>query len=168
MAVPFSPVTLSAAPVLPQRPPGYNAPASPTRSAAGVVPMRLLIAAGLLVGLGGLMPPARQTVAAQPARPKPGLKFVVKIDPGQVGAKPESGRVLVGVGKPDGEPDFTNYRPPVLPILGADADAFTADKTVTLDASSDVFPLNGLNELPAGEYTVQARFATNPDLNLPD
>ncbi|HJZ60211.1 MAG TPA: hypothetical protein VKE74_35035 [Gemmataceae bacterium] len=106
-------------------------------------------------------------LSAVAAEPKAGLKFVVKIDPTQVGAKPESGRVLVGIGPANGEPNFTNYRPPVLPILGADADGFTADKSVTLDASSDVFPLNGLNAIPADEYSVQAVFATNPDINLP-
>ena len=107
-------------------------------------------------------------VAGQPAKPAPGLRFVVTIDPKQVGAKPESGRVLVGVGPAGGEPDFTNYKPPVLPILGADADNFTADKSVALDANADVFPLKPLNDLPAGEYTVQAVFATNRDVNLPD
>ena len=40
--------------------------------------------------------------------------------------------------------------------LGADANAFTADKSVTLDAYSDTFPLTPLNELPAGEYAVCA------------
>lgn len=104
---------------------------------------------------------------AQPA-PKPvGLKFQVKIAANQVGKQPESGRVLVGIGPADGEPDFTNYRPPVLPILGADAIAFAADKTITLDANSDTFPLDGLEKLPVGEYTVQAIFATNRDINLP-
>jgi len=104
---------------------------------------------------------------AQPA-PKPvGLKFQVKLSADQVGKTPESGRVLVGIGPADSEPDFTNYRPPVLPILGADAINFTAGKTINLDASSDVFPLDALEKLPAGEYTVQAIFATNRDINLP-
>jgi hypothetical protein len=118
------------------------------------------------VALGGLTPPARQ-VAAQPAKPA-GLRFVVTIDPKQVGAKPQSGRVLVGIAKKGRTPDFTEYKPPVLPVLGADADGFTADKTITLDAASDVFPAGALSTLPAGEYSVQAVFATNPDINLPD
>jgi Putative esterase len=105
-------------------------------------------------------------VAQPPAKPA-GLKFRVKIAVDQVGKDPESGRVLVAVGRAKGEPDFLNYRPPVLPVLGTDADAFTADKVITLDANSDVFPLKPLDELPAGEYTVQAVFATNRDINLP-
>ena len=107
-------------------------------------------------------------VAVQPANPPAGLRFVVAIDPKAGGAKPASGRVLVGVAKKGETPDFTTYRPPVLPVLGADATAFTADKVVTLDAESDAFPLTPLNDLPAGTYAVQAVFATNPDINLPD
>ncbi|MFO0824829.1 MAG: hypothetical protein U0792_17210 [Gemmataceae bacterium] len=103
----------------------------------------------------------------QPAAKPVGLKFQVKLAANQVGKVPESGRVLVGIGPADGEPDFTNYRPPVLPILGADADKFTADQTITLDVNSDVFPIDGLAKLPAGEYTVQAIFATHMDINLP-
>ncbi|MDB5312450.1 MAG: hypothetical protein JWO38_6652 [Gemmataceae bacterium] len=125
------------------------------------MPLRPVAAVAVLVA------PFVVVVAAEPAKPPGGLRFVVKIDPKQVGAKPASGRVLVGVAKAKEVPDFTNYRPPVLPILGADAEMFTADKTITLDAASDVFPLTPLNDLPAGEYAVQAVFATNPDINLP-
>ena len=39
---------------------------------------------------------------------------------------------------------------------------------VTLDGKSATFPLRPLDELPAGEYTVQAVFAFNRDVNLPD
>ena len=96
-----------------------------------------------------------------------GLTFQVKIAADQVGKVPESGRVLVGIGPKDGMPDFTNYHPPVLPILGTDVQAFTVDQMVALNARSTTFPSNGLAKLPAGEYTVQAIFATNPDINLP-
>ena len=102
------------------------------------------------------------------AQPASGLTFQVKIDPKQVGEKPQSGRVLVGIAPAGETPDFTNYRPPVLPILGADANDFSANKTITLDANSDIFPVMKLNDLPAGEYSVQAVFATNVDINLPN
>jgi len=103
-------------------------------------------------------------VAAQPAA-RPGLRFVVAIDP----ALPaQTGRVLVAVGPKGGAPDFTEYKPPVLPVLGAEA-ALAPGRTATLDATSDVFPIApALNDLPAGEYTVQAILATNRDINLPD
>jgi hypothetical protein len=120
----------------------------------------------LSVDLGVLAQPA-QEVLAQPPVKQGRLKFEVRIAADQVGKTPESGRVLVAIGPRDGQPDFTNYRPPVLPILGADADSFTADKVITLDANSDVFPAGGFEKLAAGEYTVQAVFATSRDINLP-
>src|SRR5262245_50971963 len=130
-----------------------------------LMPRRTLAVAAFIVALGGLTPPARQADAQQPAK---GITFRVKLDPKQVGAKPESGRVLVGIAKAKQRPDFTNYRPPVLPVLGTDADAFAADTVVTLDNDSLTFPFAKLNDLPAGDYSVQAVFATNRDINLPD
>ncbi|MBY0460286.1 MAG: hypothetical protein K2V38_23465 [Gemmataceae bacterium] len=121
----------------------------------------LLVASALLGATIGL---------AQPPN-KPALKFEVKIAAELVGKEAQeaqSGRVLVGIGPKAGAPNFTNYHPPVLPILGADADKFTADKTIILDASSDMFPADALAKLPAGEYTVQAVFVTNRDINLPN
>jgi hypothetical protein len=98
----------------------------------------------------------------------PGLRFEVRLAAANVPTPPASGRVLVAVGPARGAPDFTRTRPPVLPVLGADAEKFTADTPVTLDGKSATFPLTPLNELPAGEYTVQAIFAFNKDVNLPD
>ncbi len=97
-----------------------------------------------------------------------GLKFEVKIAADMVGKAPESGRVVVAVARPNGRPDFTNYHPPVLPVLGADADNFTADKTITLDGKCDNFPAGGLASLPPGDYVAQAIFATNRDIDLPN
>jgi hypothetical protein len=107
-------------------------------------------------------------IAAAPAQEKAGLRFIVKIDPKLVGDSPASGRVIVGLSQKGRELDFTNYKPPVLPILGADAERFTADKSIVLDGSSECFPAGGLEKLPAGEYTAQAAFLTNTEINLPD
>lgn len=107
-------------------------------------------------------------LTAAAADPPKGLRFEVRIDPAQVGDAPPSGRLLVGIAPAGKAPDFTNYRPPVLPLLGADADAFTAGKVFTLDGRADQFPADSLNALPAGEYSVQAVFATNPDIDLPN
>lgn len=96
-----------------------------------------------------------------------GLRFEVRIAPQQVRDEPKSGRVLVGIGPIDGAPDFTSYEPPVLPILGTDIEAFDVGSVAVLDGSSLTFPAGGLSGLPAGEYTVQAIFATNRDINLP-
>lgn len=106
-------------------------------------------------------------VVAQPPAKLAGITFRVKIDPSLVGAKPESGRVLVGIAKAKQRIDFTRTDPPVLPILGADADPFTADTVIELHNDSPTFPLMKLNDLPAGDYVVQAIFATNRDITLP-
>jgi hypothetical protein len=103
---------------------------------------------------------------AQP--PAKGITFRVKLSPKRLGAKPESGRVLVAIAKSGQRPSFTNYHPPVLPVLGADIEAFTADTVITLDHSSTTFPFIPLHDLPAGDYSVQAIFATNRDINLPN
>lgn len=102
---------------------------------------------------------------AQPALK--GITFQVKLDGKQLGRQPIGGRVLVGIGRPKRLIDFTNYRPPVLPILGTDVAAFGRDTVVTLDDNSLTFPERALTTLPAGEYAVQAIFATNRDINLP-
>lgn len=115
---------------------------------------------------GGVILLASVGALAQP--PAKGITFRVKLDPKLVGANPESGRVLVGIAKANRRPDFTNYRPPVLPILGTDVDSFAAETVVTLDNDSTTFPAMKLNDLPAGEYSVQAILATNRDINLPN
>src|SRR5215510_5159018 len=81
------------------------------------------IVALVVIITGGLTPPAR-LAQAQPAAK--GIVFRVTLDPKQAGAKPESGRVLVAVAKGKQRPNFTNYRPPVMPVLGTDAEAFAA------------------------------------------
>lgn len=118
------------------------------------------------------MPPRLLAVVALAALASPvaadrGLRFEVRLAHGNVPDPVASGRVLVAVGPADGRPDFLRTDPPVLPVLGTDADRFTADAVATLDAGSATFPLMSLDDLPAGEYTVQAAFAFNRDVNLP-
>lgn len=124
------------------------------------MPRRPLAVALFVVALGGVAPSA-------PPDKRAGIKFEVKLAADRVGRHPESGRLLVAVGPKDGEPDFTNYRPPVWAVLGTDVEAFTADKTVVLDGTADVFPAGAFEKLAPGEYTVRAVFATNRDVNLP-
>lgn len=123
---------------------------------------RLFVALAAFLGLLSL------AAMAQPPAKAAGIVFRVKLDPKQVGARPEAGRVLVGIAKAKEQPNFTETDPPVLPILGADANPFTADTVIVLDNDSATFPLAKLNDLPAGEYSVQAIFATNRDINLPN
>ena len=135
-------------------------PALPVSNLGSNMIARLAVLLALIAATSALL--------AQPAQQPPGLRFHVKIDPKQVGDKPQSGRVLVGIAKKGEEPDFTNYKPPVLPLLGMDAQAFSADKTIVFDATSESFPLGSSIKLPPGEYSVQAAFLTNPDINLPN
>jgi hypothetical protein len=122
---------------------------------------RLAAAAAVLVVVSAAAARPDVPPLPQPAR----WQFAVSLDPKVEG--PVGGRVLVAVGPKDGTPDFTDYKPPVLPVLGADG-TLGRGRTAVLNDGSDVFPLGGLDRLPPGEYTVQAILATNPDVNLPD
>jgi S-formylglutathione hydrolase FrmB len=53
------------------------------------------------------------------------------------------------------------------PVLGADVDGFAPGVVGVVDAASEIFPIENLGKLPAGEYQVQAVFDWNPDLRLP-
>lgn len=107
-----------------------------------------------------------------------GIRFSVGIDPKLVTTPATSGRVLVALRKEGStggrrrgsEPRFSigSMGMDAPPFLGADADNFTADKQITLDANSAIFPIETLNKLPAGTYTAQAVLHSNRDLNLPD
>jgi hypothetical protein len=101
------------------------------------------------------------------AAAEPGIRFEVRLAADNVPKPAASGRVLVAIGSANGRPNFTRTDPPNLPMVGADADKVTAETVVTLDAKCPTFPLVSLDDLPAGEYTVQAIFAFNRDLNLP-
>ncbi len=107
-------------------------------------------------------------VAEEPVARRPGIRFEVTIEPAVAAAKPEAGRVLVGIARKGAKPDFTRYKPPVLPILGADANDLAPGTTIVLDTGSDLFPHDSIRSLSAGQYSVQAIFATNRDINLPD
>src|SRR5262245_33420018 len=128
---------------------------SPAANPGDIMPSARLLAVALLAAL------------ASPAAADPGLRFEVRLAPANVPDPVASGRVLVAVGPADGRPDFLRTDPPVLPVLGTDADRFTADAVAVLDNKSAIFPVTKLGDLPAAEYTVQAVFAVNRDVNLP-
>lgn len=121
------------------------------------MPTRLAAAAAVLVAVA----------SALPAIPAPGrLGFTVGVD-AKLGG-PHRGRLLVAVGPKNGAPDFTEYKPPVLPVVGVDA-TLDPGRPVEFKTGVEVFPLGDpLRTLPPGEYTVQAILANNPDINLPD
>lgn len=81
---------------------------------------------------------------------------------------PVSGRLLVALAPKGERPNFTNCRPPLFPIAGVDVIDLTAEKTITIDRSCLVFPEKAWKTLTSGEYSVQAIFAYNRNINLPD
>jgi hypothetical protein len=98
------------------------------------------------------------------------LRFEVTAEKGLLAA-PQDGRVLVVLARDDERPPRfsigeTGLRVP--PVLGQDARAFDAGKTVVLDASSSLYPLKHLARLPRGEYVAQAVFDYNRDLRIAD
>jgi hypothetical protein len=98
------------------------------------------------------------------------LRFEVTLGKGLL-KEATDGRVLVVLSRNKGtEPRQTIGRTGLdaPPVLGADARGLTAGATVVLDQKSVLFPLSHLSRLPAGEYTMQAVFAHNRDLNLPN
>lgn len=119
----------------------------------------LVLAASAILNLGG---------AASRSEPP---RFEVRIAPGSglAGEAPRSGRVLVALGQPGfGAPRnrLFNTDPPVLPLLGRDAERFGEAEVVVLDKTATGFPHDGLARLEAGEYQAQAFFHHNRDIAL--
>lgn len=96
------------------------------------------------------------------------LRFEVSVAAG-LSDRPLEGRVLVVLGKGGRrEPRLEIGRTGLdaSPVLGRDAVGLTPGKTVVLDQSCALFPLEHLARLPAGQYQVQAVFRHNRDLCL--
>src|SRR5262249_2953114 len=76
--------------------------------------------------------------------------------------KPADGRLLVVLGRGGGRGEprerigATGLN--AAPLLGADVDRFAPGVVGVVDGSSEVFPIESLAKLPAGEYTAQAVF----------
>ncbi len=82
-----------------------------------------------------------------------------------------NGRLLVALGRKGSlRPVFGSIQTGMdaAPVLGHDATGFAPGKTVTLDATAAIFPIASLAKLPAGDYSVQALFASNRDLRSLD
>lgn len=119
------------------------------------------MAVGLLMAIG---------IAAADPPGNTGLRFEVTVTPGLL-AKPTDGRLLVVLGKrglsePRAAIGDTGLDAP--PLLGADVNRFAPGVVGVVDESSEIFPIESLAKLPAGEYIVQSVFDWNPDLRMPD
>src|SRR5689334_18460573 len=95
------------------------------------------------------------------------LRFDVTVAPGLL-SRPEDGRLFVVMGKPDSREPRTS-----IGQAGADAPAvvardvlgFASGKTEALDDARISYPIDNLSKLPPGDYSVQAVFHYNRDLN---
>ena len=99
----------------------------------------------------------------------PGLRFEVTLDPSLPAQSP--GRLLVIVAPSDQlEPRRLLGRTgrTATPTLGVDVPSLAPGDRVMLDATAAAFPIEGLADLPAGTYHVQAVLNTNRDLRSPD
>ncbi len=109
-----------------------------------------------------------------PAAPAPAgqvasLRFEVTLAPGLIAA-PRNGRLLIVLSRqatPEPRELIGETGLSAPPVLGRDVDGFRPGGVAVVDQRAEVFPIGRLNELPAGEYYVQAVFDTNLDLKLP-
>ena len=120
------------------------------------------------LALGMLANPAVESTPAgsTPAR----LQFSVDLDP-KAGPAPKEGRLFVVLGKPSGEEPRLSIGTTglkIAPVLAQDVAGWKPGTAATLDRQSALCPLTDLSRLPAGDYRVQAVFATNRDLLLPN
>jgi hypothetical protein len=139
-----------------------------------------LVAGALRACVLTLFPPMG-VIAAEPDASRPdALRFEVRLSrtpaagtalPARSVEQPLSGRLLVVLGRPGSqEPRLaigqTGKEAP--PVLGCDINNLVPGGIAVLDHRSSIFPIEGLDRLPAGTYSVQALLHTNLDLNIPN
>ena len=113
--------------------------------------MRTVTLIALAAGLMAL-------ASSQPIAQGGPLRFSVML-PVSAGTQPVDGRLLVMLAKDPraGEPRFQiNDSVSAQLIFGVDVDGLKAGSGATLDGSAIGFPLESINDIPAGAYSVQA------------
>jgi hypothetical protein len=91
-------------------------------------------------------------------RPREGLLFEISF-PRELSLGAQDGRIILIVSnRPGAEPRFQYriYDPGTQPGFGIDVVGLRPDEVAVVDGSAFGFPLRSLNDLPAGEYRVQA------------
>lgn len=84
-----------------------------------------------------------------------GLRFDVSI-PRSVSAEPVTGRLLIAIAKRETPEPRMAIGLTGSMIVGVDLEQLPPGQTTMVDAKGDSYPLVSLNDLPAGEYFVQA------------
>ena len=126
--------------------------ASPSSSRIVGSPSRTVaLGAAIALGLATLL-----GVSARPAAQAGSLRFSVSL-PSSV-SEALDGRLLVIVSRVEGtEPRFqVSDGPSGQPIFGIDVDGWTTTAPAVIDGTVPGFPLDSIDALPAGAYTVQA------------
>jgi hypothetical protein len=98
-------------------------------------------------------------VLARPesAAPDGGPRFSITIPPGRSEPSIDGRLLLLLSTDPAAEPRMQiNDSPTTQLVFGMDVDAMTPGQPVTLDARAFGFPIRNLNDVPAGDYFVQA------------
>ena len=110
---------------------------------------QLLLALAVIVSIFA----ATQSSAQNATQPKFEISFPASLDKG-----PIDGRLLLLIStSTEGEPRLQiNEDLNTQQVLGVDVDGWKAGETKTVDQSAFGYPRRSLNDVPAGEYTVQA------------
>ncbi len=118
--------------------------------------MRRSLLAGLLSAFAAVVGVA-VTIGTPSAQPGP-LRFTVTA-PASLATQPLDGRLLLMLAKDEraGEPRFQiNAGPTGQLIFGIDVEAWKPGAAATFDQAALGFPLESINDIPAGTYSVQA------------
>jgi len=93
-----------------------------------------------------------------PLRPQAGIRFEISF-PQALSPDAQDGRlILIASNRPGDEPRFQYriYDPGTQPGFGIDVVDLRPNEAATVDVSTFGFPVRSLNDLPSGEYRVQA------------
>ncbi len=100
---------------------------------------------------------ARSGIARTESAPNGGPRFSVTFPPGRSEPSIDGRLLLLLSTDASAEPRMQiNDSPRTQMVFGMDVDAMTPGQPVTLDAGAFGFPIRSLNDVPAGDYFVQA------------
>lgn len=127
-----------------------------------LVPVTVLLAVFLFVGLSGLYLLPLQVAAHETPAPQVGLRFAVSF-PGSLSDEPLDGRVLVLIST-EGDPDKDEPEPrfqvrsgvDAIQLFGIDVEDLEPGEPAVIGAGVFGYPHDSLADLPTGDYWVQA------------